>query len=169
MYFWDSPKIESVDTTNAVYLGETLTHHVSIQMIITAALASACSTGALSFLLSPYVNSIYLHTEEDENAATRITPNTIISIETLDILARQRTTTLKLRELSPVPQSSLLTWKVNKKVLAKELNLIEQGKGEKRIHQHRFWLDQRNGVGDREAMSNILRVINEQGRKRIFL
>ncbi|KAI7898370.1 uncharacterized protein BX663DRAFT_525087 [Cokeromyces recurvatus] len=149
-----------------MYIGESLTHYVPMQMMITAAMASACSTGALSFLLSPYVNSIYVHTAlNDENP--RITSNTVISIETLDLLARSRTTTLQLRELLPIPNSSLMTWKVNKKVLEKQYHLIDQGKNvSPRIHQHRFWLDQRNGVGNRDIMSSILRIVHEQGRQK---
>lgn len=132
---------------------------------MTAMMASACSTGALSFLLSPYVNSIDLHTPTDKTPP--ISPNTTVSIDTLDLLARTRTTTLQLKDLLPV-QSSVLTWTVNKQTLKKQYQL-EQLKGiEPKIKQTRFWLDQRNGTGDRDAMSSILRVIHEQGRQRFI-
>lgn len=133
-------------------------------MLLTAVAASACSTGALTFLLSPYVNSIYLHTKNPDHLPP-ITPNSVISIETLDMLARSRTTTLRVRDLMPV-NSTFMTWKVNKKVLEKQYAL-EQTQGiEPTINQHRFWLDQRNGLGNREVMSSILRIIEEQGRSK---
>ncbi|KAI8077937.1 uncharacterized protein B0P05DRAFT_470999 [Gilbertella persicaria] len=132
--------------------------------------ASACSTGALSFLLSPYVNSIHLHIPHHDGTKRQppISPNTMISIETLDLLARQRTTTLQLKDLMPVTNSSLMTWVVNKKTLEKQYYL-EQTKGiEPKIKQHRFWLDQRNGMGDRDIMSSILRIVHEQGKQRMI-
>lgn len=137
-------------------------------MLFTAVAASACSTGALTFLLSPYVNSIYLHTKNNahDSPLPPITPSSVISIETLDILTRRRTTTVRLRDLLPV-DSTFMTWKVNKKVLEKQYAL-EQTQGiEPTILQHRFWLDQRNGLGNKEAMSSILRIVQEQGRQRL--
>jgi hypothetical protein len=140
-------------------------------MLLAAVMASACSTGALSFLLSPYVNAIYLHTPASDDDAIKqpvISPNTVISIDTMDLLARTRTTTLHLKDLLPTSNSALMTWTVSKKVLEKQYAL-EQAKGIKpTIHQHRFWLDQRNGMGDRDIMSNILRIVHEQGRKRFI-
>ncbi|KAI8375586.1 hypothetical protein EDC96DRAFT_551418 [Choanephora cucurbitarum] len=139
-------------------------------MFFGAMMASVCSTGALSFLLSPYVNSIHLHIQHRQNSERQppISPNTIISIETLDLLARKRTSTLQLKDLLPIASSSLLTWNVNKKALEKQY-LLEQMKGiEPKIKQHRFWLDQRNGMGDRDIMSSILRVVQEQGRKKMI-
>jgi hypothetical protein len=134
--------------------------------------ASACSTGALSFLLSPYVNNIYVHTaqraiQSDNKSSPPISPNTIISIDTLDLLARRKTTTLHVKDLMPT-NSSVLTWTVNKQILKKQYSL-EQTKGiEPKIKQDRFWLDQRNGTGDRDIMSSILRIVHEQGRKRFI-
>jgi hypothetical protein len=145
---------------------ESLTRYVLIQMLMTAMMASACSTGALSFLLSPYVNSIYVH-QRNNNKVSPISPNTLISIETLDLLARRRTTTLHVKDLLPT-NSSVLTWTVNKQVLKKQYSL-EQSKGtEPTIKQNRFWLDQRNGTGDRDVMSSILRIVHEQGRQRFL-
>ncbi|CAO3620327.1 unnamed protein product [Mucor hiemalis] len=137
-------------------------------MILTAMAASACSTGALSFLLSPYVNNIYVHpSPRSLDRAPPISPNTVISIETLDLLARRRTTTLQLKDLLPA-NSSVLTWTVNKQTLKKQYAL-EQAKGiEPKIKQDRFWLDQRNGTGDRDIMSSIIRIIHEQGRQRFL-
>jgi len=141
-------------------------------MLLSAVMASACSTGALSFLLSPYVNSIYLHVLKQQNESSKklpaISPNSTISIETLDLFARRRTTTLQLKDLKPVASSSFMTWTVNKRVLEKQYAL-EQTKGVKpKINQHRFWLDQRNGMGDRDIMSSILRIVHEQGRQRMI-
>jgi hypothetical protein len=128
-------------------------------------MASACSTGALSFLLSPYVNSIHVYTPNDK--LSPISPNTIISIDTLDLLARRRTSTLQIKDLLPT-NSSVLTWTVNKQALKRQFNL-EQIKGiEPKIKQDRFWLDQRNGTGDRDIMSSILRIIHEQKRHRFL-
>ncbi|OBZ88186.1 hypothetical protein A0J61_03760 [Choanephora cucurbitarum] len=156
MYFWDSAAAQTMDVSNTMFLG--------------AMMASVCSTGALSFLLSPYVNSIHLHMQHRQNSERQppISPNTIISIETLDLLARKRTSTLQLKDLLPIANSSLLTWNVNKKALEKQY-LLEQMKGiEPKIKQHRFWLDQRNGMGDKDVMSSILRVVQEQGRKKMI-
>ncbi|CAO3620323.1 unnamed protein product [Mucor hiemalis] len=154
MFFWQSPVVQSLDMTNTMFLG--------------AMAASACSTGALSFLLSPYVNNIYVHpSPRSLDRAPPISPNTVISIETLDLLARRRTTTLQLKDLLPA-NSSVLTWTVNKQTLKKQYAL-EQAKGiEPKIKQDRFWLDQRNGTGDRDIMSSIIRIIHEQGRQRFL-
>lgn len=148
-----------------------MTRYVLTQMLMTAMAASACSTGALSFLLSPYVNNIYVHPSarsvQQSDKAPPISPNTVISIETLDLLARRRTTTLQLKDLLPA-NSSLLTWTVSKQTLKKQYAL-EQAKGiEPKIKQDRFWLDQRNGTGDRDIMSSIIRIVHEQGRQRFL-
>ncbi|KAF1799878.1 hypothetical protein V8B55DRAFT_1542357 [Mucor lusitanicus] len=160
MYFWQSPAVQAAEMNSSMFIG--------------AVMASACSTGALSFLLSPYVNSIYLHTpkQQKENTSNKklpaISPNSTISIDTLDLFARRRTTTLQLKDLRPVASSSFMTWTVDKRVLEKQYAL-EQAKGIKpKINQHRFWLDQRNGMGDRDAMSSILRIVHEQGRQRMI-
>ncbi|KAK4511625.1 uncharacterized protein ATC70_012841 [Mucor velutinosus] len=158
MYFWQSPAVQAADMNSSMFIG--------------AVMASACSTGALSFLLSPYVNSIYLHVLKQQNESSKklpaISPNSTISIETLDLFARRRTTTLQLKDLKPVASSSFMTWTVNKRVLEKQYAL-EQTKGVKpKINQHRFWLDQRNGMGDRDIMSSILRIVHEQGRQRMI-
>ncbi|KAI8386843.1 hypothetical protein BD560DRAFT_363278 [Blakeslea trispora] len=153
MYFWDAVAAQSAEVSNNMFLA--------------AMMASVCSTGALSFLLSPYVNRIYLHTPHNTRKQP-ISPNTTISIETLDLLARKRSTTLQLKDLLPIANSSLLTWSVNKKTLEKQY-LLEQMKGiEPKLKQHRFWLDQRNGMGDRDVMSSILRVVQEQGRRNMI-
>ncbi|KAL9547837.1 hypothetical protein PS6_006943 [Mucor atramentarius] len=158
MYFWQSPAVQATDMNSSMFIG--------------AVMASACSTGALSFLLSPYVNSIYLHVpkQHGDNSSKKlpaISPNSTISIDTLDLFARRRTTTLQLKDLKPVASSSFMTWTVNKRVLEKQYAL-EQAKGIKpKINQHRFWLDQRNGMGDRDVMSSILRIVHEQGRQRM--
>ncbi|KAL7321566.1 hypothetical protein PS15m_001325 [Mucor circinelloides] len=158
MYFWQSPAVQATDMNSSMFIG--------------AVMASACSTGALSFLLSPYVNSIYLHVpkQHGDNSSKKlpaISPNSTISIDTLDLFARRRATTLQLKDLKPVASSSFMTWTVNKRVLEKQYAL-EQAKGIKpKINQHRFWLDQRNGMGDRDVMSSILRIVHEQGRQRM--
>ncbi|GAN09358.1 hypothetical protein MAM1_0262d08884 [Mucor ambiguus] len=162
MYFWQSPAVQAVEMNSSMFIG--------------AVMASACSTGALSFLLSPYVNSIYLHVPRQQNndndnnnkKLPAISPNSTISIDTLDLFARRRTTTLQLKDLKPVASSSFMTWTVDKRVLEKQYAL-EQAKGIRpKINQHRFWLDQRNGMGDRDAMSSILRIVHEQGRQRMI-
>lgn len=139
-------------------------------MLMTAMAASACSTGALSFLLSPYVNNIYVHIPPraiQSDKPPPISPNTVISIDTLDLLARRKTTTLHVKDLMPT-NSSVLTWTVSKQILKKQYSL-EQTQGiEPKIKQDRFWLDQRNGTGDRDIMSSILRIVHEQGRQRFI-
>ncbi|KAG2229735.1 hypothetical protein INT48_002069 [Thamnidium elegans] len=156
MFFWQSPAVQAADVSGTMFLG--------------AMMASACSTGALSFLLSPYVNAIYVHTPRrsiQSDKAAPISPNTVISIDTLDLLARRKTTTLHIKDLLPT-NSSVLTWTVNKQVIKRQYAL-EQEKGIKpTIQQDRFWLDQRNGTGDRDVMSSILRIVHEQGRQRFL-
>ncbi|KAI8085666.1 hypothetical protein BDF21DRAFT_242889 [Thamnidium elegans] len=170
MFFWQSPAVQAADVSGTMFLGESLTRYAITQMLMTAMMASACSTGALSFLLSPYVNAIYVHTPRrsiQSDKAAPISPNTVISIDTLDLLARRKTTTLHIKDLLPT-NSSVLTWTVNKQVIKRQYAL-EQEKGIKpTIQQDRFWLDQRNGTGDRDVMSSILRIVHEQGRQRFL-
>ncbi|ORY92108.1 hypothetical protein BCR43DRAFT_497803 [Syncephalastrum racemosum] len=113
--------------------------------------ASLGSTGALHYLLSPFINAIYL-----QPGSKTITPNTQVTMETLDLLARRRHTTVALKDLEP-SSGLLLTWTVRKQY-------------QKGLPQTRFWLDKRNGVGDREAMRKILRITTEnQQQKRVVL
>ncbi|KAI8642662.1 hypothetical protein BD408DRAFT_416309, partial [Parasitella parasitica] len=154
MYFWQTPGVQAAEMNSIMFIG--------------AVMASTCSTGALSFLLSPYVNSIRLHIQDDSSKKSPvISPNSIISIDTLDLFARRRTTTLRLKDLRPVANSSFMTWTVNKQVLEKQYALEQSKKIKPMINQHRFWLDQRNGTGDRDAMASILRIVHEQGRQRM--
>lgn len=122
--------------------------HILTYNFFVALVASACSTGALHYLLSPFIHSIYLH----QPSKGIISPNTKITLETLNIAAQKRRTTVALRDLVP-SSSSLLTWTVSKKALNPNLQ------------QTRFWLDTRNGVGDQEAMSSIVQIIKD-GRQR---
>ncbi|KAI8987986.1 hypothetical protein BDF20DRAFT_299385 [Mycotypha africana] len=162
---------------NLLYRKESLIRFVLTQLVLTAVAASACSTGVLTYILAPYINKIYLlenglpqstTAKKDENhniEKYNITPNSIITIETMDILTRRRTSTLRLRDLVPALDSSFSTWKVNNQILKKQHEL-EQSKGIKPlVQQQKFWLDQRNIMGEMEIMSNILRVVNEQGQK----
>ncbi|KAG1141303.1 hypothetical protein G6F37_009423 [Rhizopus arrhizus] len=143
LYFWQEPVAQVADISNTMFLG-----------------ASGCSTGALSFLLSPYVNHIYLHQPKQTIASEApITPETIITIETLDLLARRRQTTVQLRELRPI-NSSFLTWTVDRNVLRQ---YYASGQSQ-RIRQTRFWLDQRNGTGDQEIMSKMLRTVYQRSK-----
>ncbi|KAI9323888.1 hypothetical protein BX666DRAFT_1847772 [Dichotomocladium elegans] len=120
---------------------------------MTALAASIFSTGALHYLLSPFVNSIYLHTKRNEGHYQAVSPNSVVTIETLDVLARKRETTLALRDLQP-STGLLLTWTVHRKSITPNLP------------QTRFWLDKRNGTGDQAAMRNMLRVIENNQRQR---
>ncbi|KAI8072514.1 hypothetical protein BC940DRAFT_292755 [Gongronella butleri] len=154
MYFWDSPAVQAAGVQESMFL---------------AALAcSAVSTGSLHYLLSPFISRIHLHTPKqsilDTTNSTRdaadasvlapITPNTTISIDTTDILARTRTTTLQLRDLRPSTRS-LLTWTCSPQYMAK--------------HPHskpgRFWLDRRAGYGDQTAMRQLMRVVQDQHQR----
>ncbi|CDH57737.1 predicted protein [Lichtheimia corymbifera JMRC:FSU:9682] len=140
MYFWESPAVQASGISSTMFLG--------------ALAASACSTGAIHYLLSPFVNNIYLHTKQHQEQQ-RISPNTKVTIETLDLLARKRQSTLALRDLMP-SSGLLLTWTVNRKTAPKDLP------------QNRFWLDKRNGTGDEAAMRSMLRVINgNQDQRRV--
>ncbi|KAI8379231.1 uncharacterized protein BYT42DRAFT_545624 [Radiomyces spectabilis] len=153
MYFWDSPAIQASGINEYMFLG--------------ALVASTCSTGALHYVLSPFVNNIYLHTSSSPSAKKEmnaISPNTVITLETLDIAARRKQTTLPLRNLAPAP-GIFSTWKVPKKVLQKQLAQEQRTGASSPIRQTRFWLDQR-GLGDQQAMSNIVRVIQDNDRRR---
>ncbi|KAI8997845.1 hypothetical protein BDB01DRAFT_59330 [Pilobolus umbonatus] len=149
LYFWQEPVVADVGVNSTMFIG--------------AAAASACSTGALHFLLSPYINSIHVHVPQDADRIS-VTPNTVISIETLNIWARPCTTTIRLRDLKPVSESSFLTWTVKKSSVENQY-LLEQQKGiPPTIKQTRFWLDKKNGMGDRDTVGSILRVIENQSR-----
>ncbi|KAI9030047.1 hypothetical protein CLU79DRAFT_421672 [Phycomyces nitens] len=129
-------------------------------------MASTCSTGALHFMLSPYVHSIQLHAPLRKTTASSdtITPNSIVTLETLDMLARKRETTLALKDLVPNP-GMFSTWKVSKKLLNRQFEL-ERVKGiPPSIHQDRFWLDQRDARGDGPAMASLIRVVEEHDRR----
>lgn len=140
------------------FFKESIVRYTLTHLLYTAFLASGCSTGALSFLLSPYVNYIYLHQPKQTIASEApITPETIITIETLDLLARRQQTTVQLRELRPI-NSSFLTWTVDRNVLRQ---YYASGQSQ-RIRQTRFWLDQRNGTGDQEIMSKMLRTVYQR-------
>lgn len=133
--------------------------------LVTALAASACSTGALHFLLSPFIGSIYLHTpdnphritvtDEPTNASSSaITPKTTITLETMDLLARPKYTTVQLGDLKPSTRS-LLTWTLRPSFVARHPEAASPG---------RFWLDKRGGVGDQNAMRQIVNVIQHQDR-----
>jgi hypothetical protein len=136
-----------------------------LNYLVTALAASACSTGALHFLLSPFISSIYLHNpanphliavtnEPTNSSSTTITPKTTITLETMDLLARPKYTTVQLGDLKPTTRS-LLTWTLRPSFLAKHPEAASPG---------RFWLDKRGGVGDQNAMRQIVNVIKHQDR-----
>ncbi|KAI9305154.1 hypothetical protein BJ944DRAFT_265691 [Cunninghamella echinulata] len=150
-------------------------------MFLTALVASACSTGALHYTLSPFINNIYLHTSSSPSPLTStpsplndnkvmpnmnndhnttispITPNTTITLETLDLIARRKQTTVQLRDLKPTKQS-LSTWTLSKQYLTRYPH----------THPGRFWLDRR-GYGDQNVMRQIVKVIQDQDqRKRLI-
>ncbi|KAL0075231.1 hypothetical protein F4703DRAFT_1343594 [Phycomyces blakesleeanus] len=152
MYFWDSPAVQATELSGYMFLG--------------ALAASTCSTGALHFMLSPYVHTIQLHSppRKTVTAADTITPNSVVTLETLDMFARKRETTLALRDLVPNP-GMFSTWKVSKKVLNRQFEL-ERVKGiPPTIHQDKFWLDQRDARGDGPVMANLIRVVEEHDRR----
>ncbi|KAF7728597.1 hypothetical protein EC973_005824 [Apophysomyces ossiformis] len=154
MYFWESPAVQATGLNGYMFLG--------------ALIASTCSTGALHYLLSPYINTIHLHTSAKRATATLqdqplITPNTVITLETLDLLARRRQTTLALRDLKP-STGLFSTWRVSQQLIDKQYEL-ERLKGIKpALKQTKFWLDQK-GEADTKAMEGIIRVIQENDRR----
>ncbi|CAO3633403.1 unnamed protein product [Cunninghamella blakesleeana] len=160
LYCWDIPAVQATG--------------INEYMFLTALVASACSTGALHYTLSPFINNIYLHTPssssstpstlnhngDDNNDKTLapITPNTTITIETLDLIARTKQTTLQLRDLKPTNNKPLSTWTFTKQYLNRYPH----------THPGRFWLNRR-GYGDQNAMRQIVRVIQDQDqRKRLI-
>ncbi|KAI8338871.1 hypothetical protein BC941DRAFT_421444 [Chlamydoabsidia padenii] len=155
MYFWESPAVQSTG--------------INEYMFMTALAASACSTGALHFLLSPFISSIYLHNPTNPNLITvnnnnnnsnsTITPKTTITLETMDLLARPKHTTVQLADLKPTTRF-LLTWTLRPNFLAKHPEASSPG---------RFWLDKRGGLGDQNAMRQIVNVIQHQDRHQRLL
>jgi hypothetical protein len=126
--------------------------------VSTALVASACSTGILHKFLSPYINNVILHQNRSKSIQT-ISPNTQVTLETFDLLARTKQTTVKLRDLIPA-KSSWLTWNINKDAVLKREQL-----GKDKFPQTRFWLDQRGGIGDLETMSKLVKVVDEQYKR----
>lgn len=129
--------------------------------MIAALAASSCSTACVQYFLSPYIINLYLHTEAPRahSLPPPITPNTTITLETLNLFARPTLTTLQLRDLELARRELFLTWRVRRKVL-------EEGKG--RIRQSRFWLDDQSGVGDREAVRKIIDVVRKNDSRKIL-
>ncbi|ORZ09811.1 hypothetical protein BCR42DRAFT_423108 [Absidia repens] len=172
MYFWESPAVQATG--------------INEYMFMTALAASTCSTGALHFLLSPFISNIYLHTPpqvEMINASNSntgfshgdndalgnpspsinskkdtITPKTTITLETMDIFARPKHTTVQLGDLKPTTRF-LLTWTCTPKYLARHPD----------TSPGRFLLDRRGGVGDPQAMRQIFNVIQNQDRRQRVL
>ncbi|KAH8552957.1 hypothetical protein BGW37DRAFT_487850 [Umbelopsis sp. PMI_123] len=143
-YFWETPAIQAADINGYMFIG--------------ALVASACSTGILHKFLSPYINNVILHQNRSKSIQT-ISPNTQVTLETFDLLARTKQTTVKLRDLIPA-KSSWLTWNINKDAVLKREQL-----GKDKFPQTRFWLDQRGGIGDLETMSKIVKVVDEQYKR----
>ncbi|CAM0137387.1 unnamed protein product [Umbelopsis sp. WA50703] len=144
LYFWDTPAIQAADINGYMFIG--------------ALVASTCSTGVLHKFLSPYVNQVYLHHSKNKSLQT-ISPNTKITLETLDLLARKKRTTIKLRDLT-LANGSWLTWRIKNDAIDKQAKL-----GQEEYPQTKFWLDQRGGVGDLETMSKIVKVVNEEYKR----
>ncbi|KAI8137549.1 hypothetical protein BJV82DRAFT_525114, partial [Fennellomyces sp. T-0311] len=109
--------------------------------------ASICSTGAIHHILSPFISTIQLHASS--SPAKSVTPNSIVTLETRDLLARKQYTTLAIKDLEPA-NGLLQTWKVNPKRPS--------------VGQTRFWLDRR-GAGDQEAMMSMMRIIQANQQK----
>ncbi|ORX54600.1 hypothetical protein DM01DRAFT_1335732 [Hesseltinella vesiculosa] len=126
-------------------------------MFLAALGASAVSTGTLHYLLSPFISNIHLHSPKQSilDTTVPITPATTITIDTMDVFARTRQTTLQLKDLRPSTRS-LLTWTCSKPYLA----------AHPKSSPGRFWLDRRSGYGDQAAMRQIIRVVEDQ-RQRI--
>ncbi|KAG0176911.1 hypothetical protein DFQ29_005482, partial [Apophysomyces sp. BC1021] len=142
--------------------------YILLNYLVAALIASSCSTGALHYLLSPYINSIHIQTNAKRTSPTLedqplTTPNTVITLETLDLLARRRQTTVALRDLRPAT-GLFSTWRVSKQLIEKQYEL-ERLKGVKPlVQQTKFWLDQK-GQADPKAMEGIIRVIQENDRR----
>lgn len=88
-----------------------------------------------------------------------ISPNTKITLETLDVLARKKRTTIKLRDLT-LANGSWLTWRIRKDAINKQTKLRHED-----FPQTKFWLDQRGGAGDIETMSKIVKVVDEEYKR----
>ncbi|KAI8086290.1 uncharacterized protein BX664DRAFT_335437 [Halteromyces radiatus] len=172
MYFWESPAVQSTGLNEYLFLTESTARYVILNYLFTALAASTCSTGALHFLLSPFISSIYLHdnnkhrvniidnngSDSKSSTTSIITPKTTITLETMDLFARPKLTTVQLQDLKPSTRS-LLTWTCTKQYLA---NHPETSPG-------RFWLDKRGGVGDQNAMRQIVQVIEKQDKRNRIL
>ncbi|KAG2222706.1 hypothetical protein INT45_011194 [Circinella minor] len=153
IYFWESPAIQASGIDSNLFLG--------------ALFASVCSTGALHYILSPFINTIYLHNKSSSSHNKGLTPNSIVTLETRDLLARKRNTTLAIRDLEPA-HGLFQTWRVKPQVMKQQYAEEQRNGTPPSIQQTRFWLDRR-GAGDQEAMVSMLRIIQgNQQKQRII-
>ncbi|KAI9251887.1 hypothetical protein BDA99DRAFT_575052 [Phascolomyces articulosus] len=165
IYFWESPAIQASGISPNLFLG--------------ALLASVCSTGALHYILSPFISTIALHNNPRSSTSSSstsshtsptnkgLTPNSIVTLETRDLLARQRLTTLAIRDLEPA-HGLFQTWRVKTQVMKQQYAQEQRDGTPPSIRQTRFWLDRR-GAGDQEAMVSMLRIIQgNQQKQRII-
>ena len=146
---------------------ESTIRYICFHFIYTALFASVCSTGALHYILSPFINSIYLHNKSSSSHTKGLTPNSIVTLETRDLLARKRSTTLAIRDLEPA-HGLFQTWRVKPQVMKQQYAEEQRNGTPPSIRQTRFWLDRR-GAGDQEAMVSMLRIIQgNQQKQRII-
>ncbi|KAI7871136.1 hypothetical protein BDF14DRAFT_1719518, partial [Spinellus fusiger] len=133
-----------------------------------ALVASTCSTSALHFLLSPYIHTIELHISQGKTLADPkaplITPNSIITLRTLDLLAQYRLSTLCLKDLVPAP-GMFSTWRVSKKIANAQQTLKTLHGTPPTLPQTRFWLDQRGAAVYSEEIEKVMHVIQEHDRR----
>ncbi|CAO3693962.1 unnamed protein product [Umbelopsis ramanniana] len=158
LYFWETPAIQAADINGYMFIGASTIQYIFSIFASTALVASACSTGVLHKFLSPYVNNVILH-QNPSKSIQSISPNTQVTLETLDVLARKKQTTIKLRDLVPA-KGSWLTWNIKKDVVQKREQL-----GKDEFPQTRFWLEQCGGLGDLETMSKIVKVVDEEYKR----
>ncbi|CAG8716830.1 7026_t:CDS:2 [Cetraspora pellucida] len=134
---------------------------ITKELMAAAFMASATSTFVIHHFFSRYVTKIYLH--QPKTLSTLFTPTTInpytkMTIETRSLFALPKLTTVELRHLNPLNQSSI-TWSVKKKYLS-----FCKEKGIKPPAQKKFWIDyesSKNNKNDMEIVKKIVHVINE--------
>ncbi|RUS13185.1 hypothetical protein BC937DRAFT_86192 [Endogone sp. FLAS-F59071] len=152
--------LQAAGISEYMFLSESIFRYVVSLHMIAALAASSCSTACVQYFLSPYIINLYLHTETPRaHSLPPITPNTTITLETLNLFARPTLTTLQLKDLRLPGRELFLTWRVKR-------NVLEEGKG--RIRQSRFWLDDQNGIGDREAVRKIVDVVRKNNGRKIL-
>ncbi|OZJ06733.1 hypothetical protein BZG36_00347 [Bifiguratus adelaidae] len=124
MAYWNTHLLTSAGVSGTMFAG--------------ALAASVCSTSFLHYFLSPYVTEMSIDSKH-------VTPDSRITVKTLNLSARTVSTTLSLRDLYPA-KDMFLSWRA-KRTASKP-------------KQSRFWIDERV-AGENPTLRQCLRAVQE--------